>query len=363
MRKILFCVCFLLVCCAVYAQHTGKYKVNGKIEGMESGQVVMKQKTAEGYNELGVSDIKNGQFEFKGKIAEIQSVQLFFNNQRGSLTLFLEPGKIHVAVKKDSIYYGNVEGTSTNELWQYFNKEERRLESVEAGCAQAYQKAFATKDKEIVRAATRAFVDATKARKIFRNEFLNHSAHKYVAACFYRTSLMQKLQYAELDSLVKSYVGMENNNDVRLITQRRDLMRTVAVGARVPEINLPDVEGKFFALSSFRGKWVLLDFWASWCAPCRREGKHVLELYKKYQQDGFEVLGVSIDQNPDAWKQAIKEDQTPWKHVLDQRSEVAKTFGVSSVPRVFLISPEGIIVAVNLYGKELEQRLEKIFSK
>ena len=108
MRKILFCVCFLLVCCAVYAQHTGKYKVNGKIEGMESGQVVMKQKTAEGYNELGVSDIKNGQFEFKGKIAEIQSVQLFFNNQRGSLTLFLEPGKIHVAVKKDSIYYGNV---------------------------------------------------------------------------------------------------------------------------------------------------------------------------------------------------------------------------------------------------------------
>ena len=131
MRKILFCVCFLLVCCVVYAQHTGKYKVNGKIEGMESGQVVMKQKTAEGYNELGVSDIKNGQFEFKGKIAEIQSVQLFFNNQRGSLTLFLEPGKIHVAVKKDSIYYGNVEGTSTNELWQYFNKEERRLESVE----------------------------------------------------------------------------------------------------------------------------------------------------------------------------------------------------------------------------------------
>ena len=144
-----------------------------------------------------------------------------------------------------------------------------------------------------------------------------------------------KMQYAELDSLVRSYVGMENNNDVRLITQRRDLMRTVAVGANVPEINLPDVEGKFFALSSFRGKWVLLNFWASWCAPCRREGKHVLELYKKYQQDGFEVLGVSIDQNPDAWKQAIEEDQTPWKHVLDQRSEVAKTFGVFLFPGIF----------------------------
>ena len=76
-----------------------------------------------------------------------------------------------------------------------------------------------------------------------------------------------------------------------------------------------------------------------------------------------QILGVSIDQNPDAWKQAIKEDQTPWKHVLDQRSEVAKTFGVSSVPRVFLINPKGVIVAVNLYGEELEQCLEEIFSK
>lgn len=77
MRKILFCVCFLLVCCVVYAQHTGKYKVNGKIEGMESGQVVMKQKTAEGYNELGVSDIKNGQFEFKGKMQRFNRFNCF----------------------------------------------------------------------------------------------------------------------------------------------------------------------------------------------------------------------------------------------------------------------------------------------
>ena len=76
-----------------------------------------------------------------------------------------------------------------------------------------------------------------------------------------------------------------------------------------------------------------------------------------------QILGVSIDQNPDAWKQAIKEDQTPWKHVLDQRSEVAKTFGVSSVPRVFLIDPKGVIVAVNLYGEELDKRLKEIFSK
>ena len=363
MRRILVCVVFVLVCCVVHAQHTGQYKIGGKIEGMDSGRVVMKQKTMDGYKELGSSDIQKGRFEFKGEISEIQSVQLFFDDQRGSLTLFLEPGKIQIAVKKDSVYYGKVIGTPTNELWGYFNEEERRLERVEMECAQAYQNSFQTKDREKVRAATKAFTDATKARKIFRADFLGNSDHKYAAACFYRASLMQKMQYAELDSLVRSYTGMENNNDVRLITQRRDLMRKVAVGVNVPEINLPDVEGKSFALSSLKGKWVLLDFWASWCAPCRREGKHVLELYKKYQQSGFEVLGVSIDQNPDAWKQAIQEDQTPWKHVLDQRSEVAKTFGVSSVPRVFLIDPKGVIVAVNLYGEELEQCLEEIFSK
>ena len=121
MRRILVCVVFVLVCCVVHAQHTGQYKIGGKIEGMDSGRVVMKQKTMEGYNELGSSGIQKGRFEFKGEISEIQSVQLFFDDQRGSLTLFLEPGKIQIAVKKDSVYYGKVTGTPTNELWGYFD--------------------------------------------------------------------------------------------------------------------------------------------------------------------------------------------------------------------------------------------------
>ena len=258
MRRILVCVVFVLVCCVVHAQHTGQYKIGGKIEGMDSGRVVMKQKTMEGYKELGSSGIQKGRFEFKGEISEIQSVQLFFDDQRGSLTLFLEPGKIQIAVKKDSVYYGKVTGTPTNELWGYFNEEERRLEKVEMECAQAYQNSFQTKDREKVRTATKAFTDATKARKIFRADFLGNSDHKYAAACFYCASLMQKMQYAELDSLVRSYTGMENNNDVRLITQRRDLMRKVAVGVNVPEINLPDVEGKSFALSSFKNNLVFI---------------------------------------------------------------------------------------------------------
>lgn len=351
----------MFACCAVHAQQAGIYKIIGEIVGIETGRVVMKQKTAEGYNEIGISDIKNGHFEFKGTTSEIQSVQLFIDNQRGNLTVFLEPGKIQVAVKKDSVYYGKVTGTSTNELWGYFNEEERRLEKVEMECARSYQKSFETKDREKIRVATRAFADATKARKDFRKEFLEDPRHKPVAACFYRSSKMTKMQYRELDSLVRSYTGMENNNDVRLIAQRRDLMQTVAVGAEVPEIVLPDTEGNTFALSSLQGKWVLLDFWASWCGPCRREGMHVLELYKIYKSKGFEVLGVSIDQNPDAWKKAIAEDNTTWKHVLDPKSEVAKKFGVSSVPKVFLINPDGKIVGVNLYGKELDKQLETIF--
>ena len=169
---------------------------------------------------------------------------------------------------------------------------------------------------------------------------------------------MQKMQYAELDSLVRSYTGMENNNDVRLITQRRDLMRKLP-SVLMSRRSIYPMSRKIFCFIFFKREVGIVGFWASWCAPCRREGKHVLELYKKYQQSGFEVLGVSIDQNPDAWKQAIQEDQTPWKHVLDQRSEVAKTFGVSSVPRVFLIDPKGVIVAVNLYGEELEQCLKR----
>lgn len=137
-----------------------------------------------------------------------------------------------------------------------------------------------------------------------------------------------------------------------------------AEGSQAPEINLPDTNGKPIALSSLRGKVVLIDFWASWCMPCRQENPNVVKTYEKYKDQGFTVYSVSLDENKDAWLKAIKDDNLSWpNHVSDLKgwkSDAAAAYGVNAIPSTFLLNKEGVIVATNLRGGQLEQKLIEI---
>ena len=124
-------------------------------------------------------------------------------------------------------------------------------------------------------------------------------------------------------------------------------------------------DGTVMKLSDLRGKIVLIDFWASWCGPCRRENPHVVNLYAKYHDKGFEVFSVSLDNNPTRWKEAIQKDKLTWPyHVSDLKgwkSEAAALYGVNSIPSTFLIDQEGRIIAKGLRGEQLDQMLQKKF--
>lgn len=213
-----------------------------------------------------------------------------------------------------------------------------------------------------------------------------------------KTYTQQSVQQADKGSLalfiLATYQGMANNPNYRLsaftaeellsllnamvnkFPGRGDIAgirnnletsipKTVWVGKQAPEIALPDTEGRQIKLSSFRGKYVLVDFWASWCGPCRRENPNVVDAYNQFRNKNFTILGVSLDKAKEAWEKAIVDDNLNWTHVSDLKywqSEIVPVYGVQSIPFNVLVDPNGNVIAENLRGSALEQKLKEVLN-
>jgi peroxiredoxin len=158
---------------------------------------------------------------------------------------------------------------------------------------------------------------------------------------------------------------IENNEYAKQFYNRFAEYKRLAIGQPAPEINLPDPSGKNISLSSLKGKVVLIDFWASWCGPCRKENPNVVKLYNQYKDKGFTIYGVSLDKNKDDWTKAIMKDNLTWNHVSDLKywdSAPAVLYKVDAIPATILVDKEGKILAKNLRGEELESTLKKLFN-
>ncbi|MDF1549082.1 MAG: TlpA disulfide reductase family protein, partial [Bacteroidales bacterium] len=155
-----------------------------------------------------------------------------------------------------------------------------------------------------------------------------------------------------------NYMVINLHNKVKNLT-------SLDIGSIAPEIDLPGVDGKNIKLSSLRGKYVLVDFWAAWCGPCRRESPNMVAVYKKYNKKGFEIYSVSLDQKKDEWENAIKKDGLgAWAHVSDLKywsSQAAKDYNVDAIPFTVLLDKEGKIIAKGLRGDKLNEKLAEIF--
>ena len=163
-----------------------------------------------------------------------------------------------------------------------------------------------------------------------------------------------------------NYIFAENvktSNSALAIKSKLDILKQVAIGQVAPDFTLNTPEGTPLSLSSLKGKVVVIDFWASWCGPCRRENPHMVELYKELSPKGVEFLGVSLDKDEAKWLKAIEDDGLIWKHVSDLKfwnSAAAKLYGVNSIPCTYLIDQNGTIVAKKVFGDELKVEIEKL---
>ncbi|GAB4376838.1 MAG: TlpA disulfide reductase family protein [Salibacteraceae bacterium] len=175
--------------------------------------------------------------------------------------------------------------------------------------------------------------------------------------------MMENFEYYE--KVINALEGKADGNEIyEMMKLQVNALRKLAPGSVAPDFTLPQPDGTPLSLSDLRGKYVLIDFWASWCGPCRKENPNVKRVYEKYRDKGFEILGVSLDKNRNAWLAAIEQDGLSWKHVSDLKywqSEVVPVYQVQGIPLTYLIDPEGKIVAKNLRGPALEKKLAEIF--
>lgn len=288
--------------------------------------------------------IVGGKFSLKGKMPFPDFKVLAVNNQPPYLSLFLDNSAINITGTKEAFEAAAVKGSVSHDEFTRFTKMTRPYEQLFTG---------ASSDEALVKKASAEL-----------EEFARKNPNSYVAPlAIYRhnqittnNELMEEL-YNKLAEPVKT---------ASIGTYLASLIKESKkhpIGKPLADFSQADTAGIPVSLSSFKGKYVLVDFWASWCGPCRQENPNVVAMYNKYKNKNFTVLGVSLDKSKEPWLDAIKNDGLAWTHVSDLKgwnNAVSTKFEIFSIPQSFLLDPDGNVIGKNLRGPALEAKLASV---
>lgn len=331
-------------------------------------------------NVIDSSAIVNGNFDFTGTIINPTNAILLIDHKgigfsnldksTDALSFYIEKGNISITTSTDSISKAVISGSPINDD----NKKlMAQLRPIQLAAEKLYVEANSATPEQQNSADFQSNIESKRKelelqQTVALEKFIRENPKSYLSLLAL-SSLGPKMDPSELEPL---YNGLSQNlKDMeggKLIKRSIDALKPTALGATAPEFTQNDVNGKPISLSSFRGKYVLLDFWASWCGPCRQENPNLVKAYNKFKSKNFTVLGVSLDKADakDEWLAAIKADNLTWTQVSDLNfwnNKVALLYAVQSIPHNFLIDPNGKIIAKDLRGNDLDAKLTEIFGK
>lgn len=356
------------------AQITPKdFTVNGKVKnGAKGEKVVLAQSLPTGGSTKLDSTLMaaDGSFTIKGIEKNGGGFYTLTIADRQKVVLLVEGGETMNLVAEGVAGGQGKGGKATvtgSKNMEYYAKLDELMQAFAAKVTvwnEEYAKAEEKKDARKIQDIQQAYQKADQERLTAIRAMLPEMGTSLVALFAANNFLNPDTDMPLLKKLASDY---EKVQPTPLIAQgfigQIKRMAGLAVGELAPDFTLNDPDGKPVTLSSLRGNYVLIDFWASWCGPCRQENPNVVRMYEKFKNKGFSIYGVSLDKDMNPWKAAIKKDNLTWVHGSDLKywnSAVAQTYGVSAIPATFLLDKEGKIIAKNLRGAALESKLTEL---
>ncbi|WP_297334920.1 TlpA disulfide reductase family protein [Algoriphagus sp.] len=345
-------------------QVDGKVQIKGQLENTPSGYVVLSQFTdnrPKVLDTLSVDD--SGKFDYELEVDTPTFYELNLYGQRSvRLALLDEDVEINYDLNSPSSLEinGSQDSKEMLKLETLMNEYQIQVNNLN----EAYYEAMGNNDTEKVKEiqSQALLLESNQAERV--KETITSMGDSFASLAAIGL-LNPKNDFPFIDELVarlnEKYPG---TNSILQMKQQLDEMRALSVGQPAPEIELPTPDGEVVKLSDLRGKYVLIDFWAAWCKPCRVENPNVVRLYNQYKDKGFEVFGVSLDRKKEDWVKAIEEDGLTWTQVSDLQyfnSEAAETYQIQAIPATYMIDPEGKIIAKDLRGPSLENKLAELF--
>ncbi|MEO8766253.1 MAG: TlpA disulfide reductase family protein [Ginsengibacter sp.] len=359
-KLLLFAMNILPAAFISYAQDS-TFVINGGLAKVKDGIIFLN--IYEGDKTISDStSIIDGSFKFTGSVPAPFFATLTMPGKRSDYyTFYIEPSTMSITGRGDSLKLLTVKGSGVNDDNRLFKERMKNIDKWEETNSNIYEKAYQDKNKRLMDSLDEVDFNVLAEKRKIVTAFVKDYPRSIRGALaisenygYYAEAGDVEPLYELLDPQVKkSPKGMEIK---RLI----GVYQKVAIGQAAPDITQPTPGGALISLSSLRGKYVLLDFWASWCGPCRRENPYIVEAYNRFKDKGFTIFGVSYDSKKDKWKKAIEDDKLTWDQVSDLqgwKNATSDQYGIKAIPSNLLLDKDGKIIAKNLFGRQLTDKL------
>lgn len=356
-------ILFLLFCTLpLFSQESEGFRIEGRLGGTMAGNLMLVASLPQGFVKLGDAVMTNGNFEFSGRVAGLTLAYILTEQQQPIATLMLENRPFTLTTGETGI---DIAGGEAQAVWNQFQSITKVISRERYRIEQQVKSAYAAQNQLQLEALQQEYEQLAKQAQAQQDELMKIHKDSPATACFV-ASAMEQLEYAGLKEMYDmlgepakaSFFG-------QVVGQRLSELANLEVGGIAPDFKAPDLNGDTLSLYGIRAKLKLVDFWASWCAPCRAENPNVRKIYMKYHDAGLEIIGVSLDTKKEEWAKALRTDKITWPSVceLSKNSPIAALYAVKGIPCTYLLDADNRIVAKNLRGKDLQKKIEEMLRK